>query len=125
MLVSLDISFHENCFVNWEFPVVDPREGRGAPPRDQNFLNFMQFLGKFVFWHLPLEGWCPLLRGILHPPLIPFFIKKHTAVPHSLASSYLRTVQTLAHFSIHKKRDYVLDKIRSGMVSLKSNPSAR
>ena len=92
MLVSLDISFHENCFVNWEFPVVDPTAGA---PTDQNFLNFMQLMGKFVFWHLPIEGWCPLLRGILHPPPIPFFIKKHTAVPHSLASSDLRTVQKL------------------------------
>ena len=40
------------------------------PPTDQNFLNFMQFLGKFVCWHLPLYGWRRLLRGILYPPLL-------------------------------------------------------
>ena len=38
---------------------------RGTPSThlhmDQNFLNFMQFLGKFVCWHLSLEGWRPLL----------------------------------------------------------------
>ena len=45
----------------------------GAHPTDQNFLNFMQFLGKsgkFVCWRPLLEGWRPLLRGILDPPLI-------------------------------------------------------
>ena len=41
----------------------------GAPGSDQNFLNFMQFLGKFVCWCLPMVGWRPLLRGILDPPL--------------------------------------------------------
>ena len=45
----------------------------GAPsvhPPDENFLNFIQFLGKCVCWRLPLEGWRPLLRGILDPPMI-------------------------------------------------------
>ena len=44
------------------------------PPTDQNFLDFMQFFGKFdkiVCWR-PLEGWAPLLRGILDPPLHSF-----------------------------------------------------
>ena len=62
-------------------PVVDPR---GAPPAcsphptDRNFLNFMQFLGKFVCWHLPLEGRRPLLQRILDPPLrtVEFFTKQ-------------------------------------------------
>ena len=44
---------------------------RGRPPTAQNFLNFMQFFAKFgktICWHPP-EGWRPLLRGILDPPL--------------------------------------------------------
>ena len=40
-----------------------------CPPPDQIFLNFMQFLGKFVCWRLSMEGWRPLLRRILDPPL--------------------------------------------------------
>ena len=36
------------------------------PPMDQ---IFMQFLGKFVCWCLPMEGWRPLLQGILDTPL--------------------------------------------------------
>ena len=43
-----------------------------TPPTDHNFLNFMQFFGKYgkiVSWHPP-EGWGPLLWGILDPPLI-------------------------------------------------------
>ena len=31
------------------------------PPTDQNFLNFIHFFGKFVYWRLPMEGWRPLL----------------------------------------------------------------
>ena len=53
-------------------PVADPR-GTSPAPTDQNFLNFMQFLGgksgKFVCWRPLLEGWRSLLRGILDPPL--------------------------------------------------------
>ena len=43
-----------------------------SPPTAQNFLNFMQFFAKFgkiICWHPPPEGWRPLLRGILDPPL--------------------------------------------------------
>ena len=52
---------------------ISGRSKGGAPPMDQNFLNFMQFFrksGKFVIWRPPpfLEGWHPLLRGILDPP---------------------------------------------------------
>ena len=43
--------------------------GTPSPHKDQNVLNFMQFLGKFVCWRLPMEGWRPLLRGILDPLL--------------------------------------------------------
>ena len=42
-----------------------------APPTAQNFLDFMQFFGKFdkiVCWRPP-EGRRPLLQGILDPPL--------------------------------------------------------
>ena len=42
-----------------------------VPPTAQNFLDFMQFWGKFhkiVCWR-PLEGRRPLLRGILDLPL--------------------------------------------------------
>ena len=42
-------------------------------PTDKNVLNFIQFLGKsgkFVCWRPLLEGWRPLLRGILDPPLL-------------------------------------------------------
>ena len=49
---------------------------RGAhpapPPTAQNFLDFMQFFGKFdkiVCWRPPPEGRRPLLQGILDPPL--------------------------------------------------------
>ena len=41
------------------------------PPMAQNLLNFMQFFGKFgnfLCWR-PLDGWRPLLRGILDPPV--------------------------------------------------------
>ena len=44
-------------------PVADPGRGRFRP-KDQNFLDFTQFLGKsgnFVFWR-------PLLRRMLDPP---------------------------------------------------------
>ena len=41
------------------FVISDGSKGgggsNGAPP-DQNFLNFMQFLGKFVCWRLPPTG---------------------------------------------------------------------
>ena len=40
-----------------------------CPSTDQNFLNFIQFLGKFVCWRLPLEGWHPFLWRILDLPL--------------------------------------------------------
>ena len=40
-----------------------------ADPTNQNFLNFMHFLGKFVWWRLPMEGWRPLLQEILDPRL--------------------------------------------------------
>ena len=42
-----------------------------APPMAKNFLNFMQFFtkfGKILCWRPP-EGWRPLLRGIVDPPL--------------------------------------------------------
>ena len=38
----------------------------------------MQFLGKFVCWRLPLEGWRPLLQGILDPPLHRSYSNSHT-----------------------------------------------
>ena len=62
-----------NSFEQVSSPVADLRgvPPAHAPPTDQNFLNFMQFFGHFgkiVCWH-PLEGWRPLLWGILHPPL--------------------------------------------------------
>ena len=52
--------------------LADPR-GCPSPPPDKNFLNFMQFWGKsgkFVCWRT-LQGWHPLLQGILHPLLCP------------------------------------------------------
>ena len=59
--------------------VADPR---GRPwcdplPTAKNFLDFMQFLGKFdkiVCWPPPPEGRRPLLQGILDPPLDSFHI---------------------------------------------------
>ena len=57
------------------------------PPTYQNFLNFMQFLGKFVFWRLPLESWRPILREILDPPL--------------LVELYLTTAQSLYYESLN------------------------
>ena len=47
--------------MQWQIQRVSP---------DQNFLNFMQFFGKFVCWRLPIEGWRHLIRGILDPPLL-------------------------------------------------------
>ena len=57
-----------------ERAVADLGGRPGAPPMIQNFLNFMQFfaeIGKIICWR-PLEGWRPLLRGILDPPLLSF-----------------------------------------------------
>ena len=42
------------------------------PPTAQNFLDFMQFSGKFdeiVCWRPPQGGSAPLLQRILDPPL--------------------------------------------------------
>ena len=60
----------------WRIQGGHPR--RVPPPTDQNFLNFMQFLEKFVCWRLPLEGWRPLLRGILDPALHRSYSNSHT-----------------------------------------------
>ena len=52
------------------FRVAHP--ARPPPPTVQNFLDFMQFFGKFdkiICWRPPPEGWRPLLQGILDPPL--------------------------------------------------------
>ena len=61
---------------NYLGPVADlggGAPGARPPPTVQNFLDFMQFFGKFdkiVCWRPPpLEGWRPLLQGILDPPL--------------------------------------------------------
>ena len=63
-----------NLLVHFQFPfpfltkaVADPRGGTPgeAPPTNQNFLNFMQYLGKsgkFVCWR-PLKGLVPLPTG--------------------------------------------------------------
>ena len=61
------VHFRNFQWLEGAWSVADPR---GCPCMDQNFLNFMQFLGKFVCWHLPLKGWCPLLWGNLDPPLM-------------------------------------------------------
>ena len=63
-------SFGSQLKLNPAWSVADPRGGAGGPP-DQNFLNFMQFLGEI--WQICmlaplLEGWRPLLRWILDPP---------------------------------------------------------
>ena len=59
---------------------------RGALPA-QNFLNFMQFFGKFdkiICWRPLLEGWRPLLRRILDPPLptlhVPLFLFQSVSI---------------------------------------------
>ena len=46
-------------------------QGGAPPPTDQNFLNFMQFLGNpaNLCVGAPPRGWRPLLQGILYPPL--------------------------------------------------------
>ena len=74
-----DISFstlRDN--INTPYPVADLSGGRGVSPactpHAQNVLNFMQFLENFG----KIIGWCPLLRGILDPPLIALlWIKKN------------------------------------------------
>ena len=59
------------------------------PPTAQNFLNFMPFFCKIWQNHMlapPLEGWRPLLWGILDPPLIyltkyrTLFISQHRLI---------------------------------------------
>ena len=52
--------------------VADLGDLGAPPPTAQNFLNFMQFFRKIWQNHMlapPLEGWRPLLRRILDPPL--------------------------------------------------------
>ena len=47
-------------------------QGGAPPPTAQNFLDFIQFLGKFdkiICWCPPPEGRRPLLQGILYPRL--------------------------------------------------------
>ena len=45
-----------------------------------NFIQFFRKSGQFVCWHPPPEGWRPLLRGILDPPL--HTRESHTATGH-------------------------------------------
>ena len=62
-----------------------------SPPTAQNFLNFMQFFGKFdkiVCWH-PLEGRRPLLQGILDPPLITLSNLVFMVLEKTVLNSYL------------------------------------
>ena len=52
--------------------MADLRGGGCPHPTVQNFLNFMQFFGKLIKSSVgapSLEGWRPLLRKILDPPL--------------------------------------------------------
>ena len=52
-------------------PVANLRGRFRAPPTAEHFPSFEQFFRKFgqiTCWR-PLEGWHPLLRGILDPPL--------------------------------------------------------
>ena len=54
-----------------------------GPPTAQNFLDFMQFFGKFdkiVCWHPP-EGRRLLLQGILDPPLSLIHLGKTPITP--------------------------------------------
>ena len=61
---------------NWRVSIIPKWRIQGGapnvrPPTAQNFLDFMQFLGKFdkiVCWRPP-GGRRPLLQGILDPPL--------------------------------------------------------
>ena len=73
VVLSITCSKDMNTAAEFNLPNQWRIQG-GRPPTDQNFLNFMQFLGKsgkFVCWcPLPLEGWRPLLRRILYPPLL-------------------------------------------------------
>ena len=63
----------ENEHKHESFSVADFGGAPGTPPPTaQKFLNFMQFFAKFgkiICWRPP-EGWRPLLRGILDPPLL-------------------------------------------------------
>ena len=86
----------------------------GAPgPPDQNFLNFMQFLGKsdkFVCWRPPApQGSCPLIREILDPPL---FIDIH------IHYSLLR-VQPLLH-SVNGALNVIKDKMKNNVYGISS-----
>ena len=71
----LPVKFYSVLLSN---PVADPR---GAPPTAKNFLNFMQFFGKFgkiICWRPHPRGLVPLLQGILDPPLINLLISLKT-----------------------------------------------
>ena len=72
------------CIIHWRIQRGRPLR---APPTDQNFLNFMQFLTKCVCWRLSVEGWCPLLHGILDPPLS-LFLKNSLNSVISLTEPY-------------------------------------
>ena len=66
-------AYLDNDDIRVTMPVADLGGAPGAPPSTaQNVLNFMQFFGKYgkiICWCPPLEGWHPLQRGILDPPL--------------------------------------------------------
>ena len=73
-----------------------------APPIDQNFPNFMQFLAKCVCWRLPMEGWRPLLQGILDPPLS-LFLKNSLNSVISLTEPYKAgKLEWTYHFTLNR-----------------------
>ena len=72
----------KNKVVHGTLPVADLG---GRPPRPKIFSRFHSVFRKIWQNHMltPLEGWRPLLRGILDPPLIAlaFLLLVHYLVP--------------------------------------------
>ena len=84
------------------------------PPTAQNVLNFMQFFGKFgkiICWYHPLEGWRPLLRGILDPPLT-LKLKRKRKLNDTECTVYLETSLHTARPSSRGWREHCRDSRR-------------
>ena len=69
--MNINFGFLDNVKMYCSGGFTGDAPGAHPPYGPTNFLKFMQFFAKFgkiICWR-PLEGWHPLLRRILDPPL--------------------------------------------------------